>query len=122
MNKISLYKTGKFYNAYGDNGIILHYLLKYKYTEYKNSVGFPDSALNKVKTSLENNNISYAIYNKDILIEDYKGIDKNYKNTLKEALKSYDMESRITRLKNKINNLELDDLEKIIEGLEDVSI
>ena len=42
MNKnvLVLYQVGKFYNAYGDNGIILHYLLNYKYTEYKNSVGF----------------------------------------------------------------------------------
>ena len=45
---LKLYKNGKFYNAFGDDGIIIHYLLGYKYLEYKNSVGFPVSAYNKV--------------------------------------------------------------------------
>ena len=49
---LKLYKNGKFYNAYGDDGIIIHYLLGYKYLEYKNSVGFPVSAYNKVITKL----------------------------------------------------------------------
>ena len=38
-NSIVLYKSGKFYNAYGDNGIILHKLLGYKFVSYKNSDG-----------------------------------------------------------------------------------
>ena len=28
---LKLYKNGKFYNAFGDDGIIIHYLLGYKY-------------------------------------------------------------------------------------------
>lgn len=62
MNYISIYKSGKFYNAFNDDGIILHYLLGYKYLEHKKSIGFPESALNKVKTTLENEKISYKIY------------------------------------------------------------
>ena len=49
---MSLYKTGKFFNAYGDDAIILHYLVGYKYLKPKNSVGFPESALTKVKAIL----------------------------------------------------------------------
>lgn len=49
---ISLFKSGKFYNAFGDDGIIIHFLLGYKYTEYKHSVGFPKSAFNKVINKL----------------------------------------------------------------------
>ena len=50
LNKyvVRLYKSGKFYNVFGDDGLILHELLGYKYIEYKNSVGFPESAINKV--------------------------------------------------------------------------
>lgn len=124
MNKYSirLYKSGKFYNAFGDDGLILHELLGYKYIEYKNSVGFPESAINKVKNKLENEKISYSIYEKDNLLEEYKGIDKNYKIVLSKALKNYDIEKRLTRLKSKINNLTIEELERVIDGLEDKSI
>ena len=124
MNKygIRLYKSGKFYNAFGDDGLILHELLGYKYIEYKNSVGFPESAINKVKNKLENEKISYSIYEKDNLLEEYKGIDKNYKIVLSKALKNYDIEKRLTRLKSKINNLSTEELERVIDSLEDGSI
>ena len=124
MNKYSirLYKSGKFYNAFGDDGLILHELLGYKYIEYKNSVGFPESTINKVKSKLENEKISYSIYEKDNLLEEYKGIDKNYKIVLSKALKNYDIEKRLTRLKNKINNLTIEEWERDIDGLEDKSI
>ena len=124
MNKYSirLYKSGKFYNAFGDDGLILHELLGYKYIEYKNSVGFPESAINKVKNKLENEKISYSIYEKDNLLEEYKGIDKNYKIVLSKALKNYDIEKRLTRLKEKINNLTIEELERVIDSLEDKSI
>lgn len=124
MNKygVRLYKSGKFYNAFGDEGMILHELLGYKYIEYKNSVGFPESAINKVKSKLDSVNISYSIYEKDNLLEEHKGIDKNYKIVLSKALKNYDIEKRLTRLKSKINNLSTEELERVIDSLEDGSI
>lgn len=124
LNKygVRLYKFGKFYNAFGDEGMILHELLGYKYIEYKNSVGFPESAINKVKSKLESVNISYSIYEKDNLLEEHKGIDKNYKIVLSKALKNYDIEKRLTRLKSKINNLSTEELERVIDSLEDKSI
>lgn len=124
MNKygVRLYKSGKFYNAFGDEGMILHELLGYKYIEYKNSVGFPESAINKVKSKLDSENISYSVYEKDNLLEEHKGIDKNYKIVLSKALKNYDIEKRLTRLKNKINNLSTEELERVIDSLEDKSI
>ena len=124
MNKyvVRLYKSGKFYNAFGDDGLILHELLGYKYIEYKNSVGFPESAINKVESKLESEKISYSVYEKDNLLEEYKGIDKNYKIVLPKALKNYDIEKRLTRLKNKINNLTIEELERVIDSLEAKSI
>lgn len=121
-NYVSLYKSGKFYNVFGDDGLIVHYLVGYKFVEYKQSVGFPESAFGKVKSILDKENMSYKVYDKDMLLESKKGIDKKYKIILKEALKNYELEQRLTRIRNKINNFSTDELEKIIEGLESESL
>ena len=120
MNKnyVSLYKSGKFYNAFGDDGLILHHLIGYKFVEYKQSVDFPESAFGKVKSLLDDVDISYKVYDKDILIEEKKGNNKKYNKVLSEALKKYDLEKRLIRIKDKINNFSAEDLEKIIEGIE----
>ena len=121
-NYVSLYKSGKFYNVFGDDGLIVHYLVDYKFVEYKQSVGFPESAFGKVKSILDKENMSYKVYDKDMLLESKKGIDKKYKVILKEALKNYELEQRLTRIRNKINNFSTDELEKIIEGIESESL
>ncbi len=121
-NYVSLYKSGKFYNVFGDDGLIVHYLVGYKFVEYKQSVGFPESAFGKVKSILDKENMSYKVYDKDMLLESKKGIDKKYKIILKEALKNYELEQRLTRIRNKINNFSTDELEKIIEGIESESL
>ncbi len=115
---ISLYKSGKFYNAFGDDGLILHSLIGYKFVEHKQSVGFPESAYNKVKSILDKENISYKVYNKESLVEEKKGISKKYNSALSNALKKYDTEKRLIRIKEKINSFSAEDLEKIIEGIE----
>lgn len=117
-NYVSLYKSGKFYNVFGDDGLIVHYLVGYKFVEYKQSVGFPESAFGKVKSLLDDVDISYKVYDKDILIEEKKGNNKKYNKVLSEALKKYDLEKRLIRIKDKINNFSAEDLEKIIEGIE----
>ena len=76
-NYVALYKSGKFYNAFGDDGLILHHLVGYKFVEYKQSVGFPESAFGKVKSILDKESISYKVYDKEDLIEEKKGITKN---------------------------------------------
>lgn len=121
-NCLILYKSGKFYNAYGDNGVIIHNLLGYKFLEYKNSAGFPESAIAKVKAILEQVNIPYKIYEKDILLEECKGISKNYNIVLKESLKKIEMETRLNRLQSKLDNFSLDDLEKVVEGIESATL
>ena len=121
-NSIVLYKSGKFYNAYGDNGIIIHNLLGYKFVSYKNSAGFPESAINKVKGVLEKEKLSYMIYEKDAFVSEYKGINKNYNKVLKDSLKKLEMEERLNRLQSKLDNFTLDDLEKVVAGIEDGTI
>ena len=49
-----MHKIGKFYNCFGDGGIVLHHITGYKFVEKKGGVGFPESAYNKVKNLLEN--------------------------------------------------------------------
>ena len=121
-NCVILYKSGKFYNAYGDNGIIIHHLMGYKYVEYKNCAGFPESALSKVKNALEEEKLSYKIYEKENLLEYTKGITKNYNNVLKASLKKMEMETRLNRLQTKLDNFSLDDLEKVVEGIENANL
>ena len=120
-NCIKLYKVGNFYGVNGDDGIIIHELFGYKFVISNNGVGFPSSALGKVKSKLDNNKISYEIYEKDVLIEQYKGIDKNYKRILKIANENMNIETRIKRLQDKINSLDENKLKEILTMLENVS-
>lgn len=121
-NCVVLYKAGKFYSAYGDNGVIIHNLMGYKFVEYKNSAGFPESAIAKVKGILEQEQLSYKIYEKETLIEEHKGIKKAYINMLKTSLTKLEMETRLNRLQSKLDNFSLDDLEKVVEGIESATI
>ena len=121
-NSVILYKSGKLNYAYGDNGIIIHNLLGYKFVSYKNSAGFPESAINKVKGVLEKEKLSYMIYEKDAFVSEYKGINKNYNKVLKDSLKKLEMEERLNRLQSKLDNFTLDDLEKVVAGIEDVTV
>lgn len=108
---LKLYKNGKFYNAFGDDGIIIHYLLGYKYLEYKNSVGFPVSAYNKVIGRLRDMEIPFLVYEKDTLLEENNGISKKYNEVLKLSLSKYDMEKRVNRIIEKIDNYTIQELE-----------
>ena len=117
-SSISLYKSGKFYNAFNDDGIILHSLLGYKYVTYKQCVGFPESAFEKVKRCLEQEKISYEVYEKDQKIEEYKGISKNYGLLLKKTYKELEVETRVNNLRQKIEECSTQELERIIEAIE----
>lgn len=120
--KVAIYKSGTFYNVYGDGGLILYILLGYKYVEPKCCVGFPTSAFSKVISTLEKEKISYVVYEKNNVVAEYKGISKNYCKLIKEATKKLDIERRMNRLWVKINNLSNDELEKIIELIEDATV
>ena len=93
-------------------------MLGYKYVNYKKCAGFPESALNKVKANLENNKLSYKIFNKDNLICEYKGIAKNYNLILKKALKKINTEIRMNRITEIIENLNEIELNNLIEVIE----
>ena len=63
-------KSGKFFHTFGDDATIIHYLLGYKIVAEKGGAGFPETAVNKVINALEDNEISYIVYDKaEILYE-----------------------------------------------------
>lgn len=121
-NYLALYKSGNFYNAYGDCAIALHHIMGYKYSSIKKNAGFPVSALSKVKSTLDKAKVPYKIYEKNILLEEYKGIVKEYKNAIKEGLKKLDMEERLKDLNDKLDNFSLEDLEKVVEEIENARL
>lgn len=111
-------KIGKFYNVYGEAAYILYYLLSYKISSGLKT-GFPEQAKDKVVNVLEDNKISYKIYEKDELIEekDFKKLNKYSKFVSKGILK-YKNKDKLASLNEKINNLnelELNELLDIIE-------
>ena len=118
-NVIKLYKVGKFYNAYKEDGFIIHELMGYKYLEYKQSVGFPESAFAKVRQKLEDEQISYEVYEKNNIISSFKGINKNYQRILKKATNNIGVQARIDKVKDIIDNLSNEEIEHLIEAIED---
>lgn len=94
----------------------------YKYVEYKHSAGFPESSIAKVKKALEDAKLPYMVYEKETLIEESKGLKKNYNIILKESLKKMEMETRLNRLQAKLDNFSLNDLEKVVEVTQDNTI
>lgn len=55
--------------------------------------------------------IPFLIYEKDVLIEKDDGISKKYNEVLKIALSKYDMEKRVNRIIEKIDNYTIQELE-----------
>ena len=75
--------SGKFYNLYNDDALIINYLLNYKIIK-NNTCGFPECALNKVINEIEKVKISYVVQEMGNIIErkNYKKLNKYYE-TLK---------------------------------------
>ena len=72
MNKLEIYKNGNFLNTYEENAIILHKLFNYKVIEndkHKYKCGFPLTQYNKIINGLQDNKISYIVYDKENILE-----------------------------------------------------
>lgn len=117
---IELRKSGKFYNSFGDDAIILHYLTGYKIVHEKGGVGFPETAYNKVINLLDDEEVSYIVYEKDNIIEekDFKKLN-SYKSLLKKGLKDLEIEVRFEKIFKKIKTLNAKELDHILDLIED---
>ncbi len=64
---------GKFFNAYGENAIVLGSITGYKVKQNSPTsqfkCGFPSEALNKVAELLDGSDVNYKIYNKDKIVK-----------------------------------------------------
>ena len=74
---VKIYKHGKFYNVYGDDAKVVSIIAGYRIIN--NRLGFPISLINKVIGLLDRNKISYIVFDKDNVVNEYKGIKKMYK-------------------------------------------
>ena len=117
---VELHKSGKFYNSFANDAVIIHYLLGYRILAEKGGVGFPESAIIKVTNILNEKEISYRVYEKNELVEekDYKKINK-YKTILKKAEKELSVEERLNNIERKIRKLDNKSLDKLIDLIED---
>lgn len=113
---VVIIKIGTFYEVYNNDAIILSYLLNYKIREVGiNDIncGFPSTALNKVKTKLENEKIDYLIVDK---VHSYEEIEKlTYKsdNKYEEILNNANIYvDKMKRIK-KVYDFLLDDSSKL---------
>ena len=123
---IVLVKIGNFYYCYGKDSYIISYLFKYKINilkDYTYSCSFPQNAVNKVISVLENKQINYIILdrrNNYEIIEksDNRNLnryDKIYEIGRRENVKKMRVEKIYSYLLENMDNKELiDNIEKVI--------
>jgi len=117
---IELRKSGKFYNSFGDDAIILHYLLGYKIVAEKGGVGFPETAYNKVINTLDEEEVSYIVYEKENILEEknFKKLN-SYKSLLKKDIQKISVEERFKNIEKRIKELNGKELDHILTLIED---
>lgn len=123
---VVLVKIGNFYYCYGRDSYIISYLLNYKINilkDYTYSCSFPQNAVNKVISVLENKQINYIILdrrNNYEIIEksDNRNLnryDKIYEIGRRENVKKMRVEKIYSYLLENMDNKELiDNIEKVI--------
>ena len=123
---VVLVKVGSFYYCYGRDSYIISYLFKYKINilkDYTYSCSFPQNAINKVISVLENKQINYIILdrrNNYEIIEksDNRNLnryDKIYEIGRRENVKKMRVEKIYSYLLENMDNKELiDNIEKVI--------
>lgn len=117
---IELRKSGKFYSAFGDDAVILHYLLGYKIVAEKGGAGFPESAFNKVINHFEDNEVSYQVYNGEEVVasKDFKKMN-SYSTLLKKGYQTLDVEARFKKIMNKVELMNQSEINSLLELVED---
>ena len=115
---VILVKIGKFYHAYGKDAYIVSFLFNYQLKKADintKTTGFPEVALNKVLSVLEDKKISYMVIDRGA---NYEVTDEeNYKqaNTYSEI---YNIAHKYQSKKNKIDEI----YEYLISNINDEEI
>lgn len=126
--KILLVKVGKFYHAYGKDSYILAFLFNYQIKKVEtnvNTIGFPEMALNKVLTTLEDKNVDYIILEKASnyeVIEEQDFKDKNqYTDLYNKAHKYITRKNKIDAIyEHLISNLSDENMKEKINKVEEI--
>lgn len=117
-NKIVIRKAGNFYQVFDNDAIIFWYLFKYRIVNRK--VGFPISIESKILKTLEDKKIHYqVIINDNEEINFNKGTN-HYSQYLTNATKAREKNCNIDNLVNKIQNLNEEQINRIIEVIEGI--
>ena len=117
-NEIALIKVGKFYHAYGKDAYIMSYVFNYQMKKVENNIstiGFPETALIKIKTKLEEKKLSYLIIDRGANYEVVEEEDFNNENTYTEC---YSKANRFIGIKNKIDEI----YEYLVNNISDENI
>lgn len=129
---VILVKAGKFYHAYGKDSYILAYLFHYKIRNSDNNCatcGFPENAIYKIQSNLENRKINYlcvlSSHNYEIMEEmNYKNNNQydlvflkanQYMKLKKKADTVYD--KLLQNLKNQKINEKINQIEEILNEI-----
>lgn len=123
---VILIKVGTFYHGYGKDSYILSYLFGYKRKmigENLGDTGFPKTAIQKVKYSLEKNKINYITIDRahSYEIEDqveFKGAN-TYKEIYEKAHKYIGISNRIYEIQRYLlENIEEETIKQKVERIE----
>ena len=113
MNVAKIRKNGTFYNTFDDDCYIFYYLFNYQIKN--NKVGFPNSALNKVISVLEENKINYEIIGEDRKMN-FKNLN-GYNRILKLGKEKYEKDTNYKDLVEKVKKVSPEKLDRILETI-----
>jgi len=120
-NCIKLYRNdGKFVYAYNEDAYIIHSIFNYKLLREgnKDKCGFPYTVMDKVIEKLEELNISYEIYYKNVREKDKDYKRKNsYCLYYEDSLLQVEIDKKIDLIKYKLERLDKKELNKKIENI-----
>ena len=125
---VVLIKIGVFYHAYGKDAYIISYLFGYKrnaFGENSSTCGFPKSALNYVKTVLEEKKINYITIDRahQYEVEEKQNFKKEnrYLEIYQKAQKNIGIQDRAMKIYHyMIENIEEETIKLKIKEVEEV--
>ena len=119
MNKsVRLRKQGKFYCSYEEVAYVMYSIFNYKISNGK--VGFPLEVLGKVTNTLDSNKVNYVVIENDNEITKKTFPKNNYSKYLSDGKKTFKVLKYEEELIDKIKELPMDKIEKIINYIKEV--
>ena len=100
-NDIIFLNVGQFYHCYGKDAVIISYLFDYSIKKLDNNYdcGFPVTAINKIRTRVEEQKINYLVVNKADNYEVYE--EENFKSE-NSYMQIYNKAHKYINRKNRI--------------------